>query len=186
MSVRRATRFLKKTALIAFLAVLAVAILAAIQQVFHPFTPWINQAKGWLAKTERLLGTASIVGISTGMIVLTIFACAVPMFMSRVNKTQYRTDIVRGVIASVVFFLTQTLYGAAERYGKLSLIFAMALAIAVTMVIIEFLSLLARNDEEISLRTDLLGAVASGLVSGIVIKLIEVMVIQNRISALLR
>ncbi len=176
MSVKRATRFLNSVMVVTIIIVCAAVVLAAVEELFHPFAPWIKQAGRWFDKTERLLSGNSLMGISFGMIALTVIVCILPIFMPRVNKQQYKTNTVRGVIASVVFFFTQAMYAWAERYGKLQLIGAMILAIIITMIVIEFLSLLTRIDEEVSLRTDLLAAAASGLASGIVIKLISVLV----------
>jgi hypothetical protein len=175
MSVKRATDFLNRliTATFAILGILAV--LAIVERFFHVFTPWIKKAAKWISDSEKLLGGNSLMGISFGMIVLTLLVCAFPLFMPKVNKKQYRTNTIRGVIASVVFFFTQALYAWAESFGSLHLVGAMLLAIVLTILVIEFLSLLTRNDEEVSLRTDLISAGASGLASGIVIKLIEVM-----------
>jgi Na+/proline symporter len=178
MSVRRATRFLNNVLIVALVIVCAIVILAAVENVFHPFTAWLHDAKAWLIDTEKTLNKNSLMGISFGMVVLTLGACLGPMFMPRVNKQQYRTNTVRGVIASVVFFFTQLMYDWAENFGRLHLIGAMAAAIVVTVLVIEFLSLLTRVDEEVSFRTDLLASVASGLAAGIVIKLIEIIIIQ--------
>jgi len=178
MSVKRASHFLNKIMAVSVLAVTAVIILAAIERLFHPFTPWIQAAERWISESERMMSGNSLMGISLGMIVLTVLVCLFPLLLPKVNKKQYRTSTVRGVIASVVFFFTQLMYAWAEQFGKLHLIGAMLLAIIITVVIIEFLALLTRIDEEVSLRTDLLAAAASGLASGIVIKLIEIFVSQ--------
>lgn len=178
MSVRRATRFLNRVAIFSIVLVTVIVILAAVEQVFHPFTPWIDKAAAWFSETERLLSGNSLMGISFGMIALTLLVCLFPLFLPKVNKKQFRTNTVRGVIASVVFYVTQLMYSWAEKFGKLHLIGAMLVAIVVALVIIEFLSLLTRVDEEVSMRTDLLASAASGLAAGIVIKLAEVAIGQ--------
>ena len=178
MSVKRASHFLNKVMAVSVFAVTVVIIIAAIERLFHPFSPWLRDIGDWFKNTERLLGANSLMGISLGMIVLTLLVCMFPLLIPKVNKKQYRTSTIRGVIASVVFFFTQLMYAWAEHYGKLHLIGAMLLAIVITVIVIEFLALLTRVDEEVSLRTDLLAAAASGLASGIVIKLIEIFVSQ--------
>lgn len=183
MSVKRATRFLNKIIVFTMTLIGVILVLAAIESLFHPFTPWINLARAKIADAEGLLTANNLMGISFGMIALTLAVCLLPLFMPSVNKKQYRTNTARGVLASVVFFFSQALYTWAERLGKLHLIGAMLLAIAVTVIIIEFLALLTRVDEERSLRTDLLSSCAAGLASGIVIKLIEVLVIQFHVAA---
>ncbi len=183
MTVKRASNFLNKVILLSLTLVGVFLVLAAIESLFHPFTPWINLARAKIAEAEKLLTANSLMGISFGMIALTLAVCLVPLFMPSVNKKQYRTNTARGVLSSVVFFFSQGLYAWAEGFGKLHLIGAMLLAIAVTVIIIEFLALLTRVDEERSLRTDLLSSCAAGLASGIVIKLIEVLFIQMKALA---
>jgi len=181
MSVKRAKRFLNRVLVVALLFSMVAVIFAAIEQRYHPFAAQIKTVTDWLTNTEKLLSSNEIMGISGGMIALTLIVCLFPMFMPKVNKKQYRTNTFRGVIASVVFFFTQIFYTRAELLGQLHLIGAMVLAIIVTVIIIEFLSLLTRNEEEVSFRTDLLAAAASGLASGIVIKLIGVVVTQIKL-----
>jgi hypothetical protein len=183
MSVKRATHFLNKVIALTFAIIGIFLVLAVIESLFHPFTPWIDEARVRIADAERLLTANSLRGISFGMIALTLVVCVLPLLMPSVNKKQYRTNTARGVLASVVFFLSQGLYGWAESFGKLHLIGAMLLAIAVTIIVIEFLALLTRVDEERSLRTDLLSSCAAGLASGIVLKLIEVLVNQMKALA---
>lgn len=178
MSVRRATRFLRNVIIFALALITIFILLAAIELVFHPFTPWINRSIAWFIETEELLSVHSLMGISLGMIVLTVLVCLFPLVMPKVNKKQFRTTTFRGVIASLVFFFTQLLYTWAETFGNLHLIGAMLVAIIITLIVIEFLSLLSGVDEEVSLRTDLLAAAASGLASGIVIKLVQVLIGQ--------
>jgi hypothetical protein len=175
MSIRRATRFLRRVAFFVFVVAIIGISLVAVEELFHPFSSYVRTGAAWVAKTEQLLDGKSFMGISLGMIVLTFCVCLFPLLLPRVSKAQYKTSTVRGVIASLVFFLTQLVYGWAERYGRLRLLAAMLAAIVVTFVVIEFLSLLMREDEEVSFRTDLLAAAASGLASGIVLKLVEVL-----------
>jgi len=181
MSVQRAKRFLNRVLVITLLFTMFAVIFAAIEQRYQPFAGQIKTVTDWLSGTEKLLSSNEIMGISGGMIALTLLVCLFPLFMRKVNKKQYWTNTVRGVIASVVFFFTQIFYAKAEKLGQLHLIGAMVLAIVITLVIIEFLSLLTRNEEEVSFRTDLLAAAASGLASGIVIKLIGVVVTQIKL-----
>lgn len=176
MSVKRATRFLNKVIVFTIIVCALAVLFAGIESLFHPFTPWIDKALDWLTDTEKLLSTDSFMGISLGMIVLTLAVCLLPLFLPSVNKKQYRTNTMRGILASVVFFFSQELYSWAEGFGKLHLIGAMLLAILITIIIIEFLALLTRVDEERSLRTDLLSSCAAGLASGIVIKLISMLI----------
>ena len=181
MSVKRAKRFLNRVLVVTIIFSMFAVIFAAIEQRYHPYAEQIKTVTDWLGGTEKLLSSNEIMGISGGMLALTLIVCLFPLFMRRVNKKQYWTNTIRGVIASVVFFFTQIFYAKAEKLGQLHLIGAMVLAIVITLVIIEFLSLLTRNDEEVSFRTDLLAAAASGLASGIVIKLIGVVVTQIKL-----
>jgi glucan phosphoethanolaminetransferase (alkaline phosphatase superfamily) len=176
MSIKRATRFLQRVLVIFFILLITALALVAVQELFHPFTAYVQTAITWLDRTEELLSQNSWLGISLGMIVLTVLVAVFPLLLPRVNKKQYRTNTVRGVIASVVFFFTQLIYTWAETFGRLHLLAAMLMAIIITVITIEFLALLMRQDEEVNFRTDLLAAAASGLASGIVIKLIEVVV----------
>jgi len=175
MSVRKATRFLNRVLEATLTLCVLAVVIALAERFFHPFSPLIDRISAWMNRTEKLLGKDALMGISVGMIALTVAVTLFPLFLRGVDRRQYRTNTVRGVIASVVFFFSQALYGWAEQYGQLHLLGSMLFAIAVTLVIIEFLALSTRIDEEVSLRTDLLSAAASGLASGIVIRLVSIL-----------
>ena len=176
MSLSRAARFLKTVLIITLIVAVVIGALASIQLIAHPFNTQIDLARTWLAKLNTVIGENLMAGISLGMIVLVLLVAVLPLLMRNVNRSQYFVATQRGVISSVVFFLTQMLYTWAEGFSRFYLILSMALVILLTFVLVETLSLLMHSDrkEEMAFRTDLLAAFAAGLVSGIVIKLIMV------------
>ncbi|MBN2811332.1 MAG: hypothetical protein JXP39_05510 [Spirochaetales bacterium] len=178
MSVKRAARFLNRIIEATIILFGIIVILALVQHGTGIFTPILREFSNRMAQAERLLDKRTMLGISSGMIVFTLASLLFPLFLRRVNKAQYRVNTLRGIISSVVFFFTQMLYSWAALKSRLHMFASMALAIIATLVIIEFLSHLISNEEEVSFRTDLLSAASSGLAAGIVIRLIQIAAAQ--------
>ena len=180
MSTRYAARFLKNV-MITFLVLFIIAgSLVLAQIIFQPFDPLIARLTAWIAWANGIIDTSLITGISIGMIVLAMLVTILPLLnRKRINRQQYAVATQRGVVASLVFFFTQMLYGWAEGLSRFWLIVSIIGVIVVTFVIIETLARLMRSDEVVAFRTDLLASIASGLVSGIVIKMIQVMLGAN-------
>lgn len=173
MSLSRAGRFLKRVLIVVLLLAVVAGGLVSVQLVAHPFDREIKLATDWLGQANGLIDRDLMAGLSLGMIVLVLIVAVLPLLMRNVNRSQYFVATQRGVIASVVFFATQLLYNWAESINRFYLIVAMVGVIVVTFVMVETLSLLMHNEqkEENAFRTDLLASFASGLVSGVVIKL---------------
>lgn len=176
MSLSRAGRFLKRVMTVVLLIAVAVGAVVAIQLIAHPFDAQLHMLRTWLAQANTLIDEDLMSGISIGMIALVLLVAVIPLLMRNIDRSQYVVATQRGVISSIVFFLTEILYNWAEKISRFYLVVAMVGVILITFVIVETLSLLMHSDrkEEMAFRTDLLASFASGLVAGIVIKLIMV------------
>lgn len=174
MSTKKALRFLRRVLIIGLVLFIIAGGLAIVQLMFGTFDPAIAQVTTWIAEANNVANTNLITGISIGMILLAILASVLPLVSRKINRKQYLVATQRGVLASLVFFFSQMLYTWAENLSRFWLIVAIVGVAIVTMIIIETLALLMRQDEEVAFRTDLIASIAAGLVSGIVLKLIEV------------
>ena len=176
MSTKKAVRFLKQVLVVCLVLFIIVGGLLAVQLIFEPFTDQIILVTDWIAKVNSVVETSLFTGISVGMIVLALVVAFLPLVSRKINRRQYLVATQRGVLAALVFFFSQMLYTWAENLSRFWLIVAIVGVAAITFILIETLSLLMRQDEEVAFRTDLLASIASGLVSGIVLKLIQVLV----------
>jgi len=178
MALRRVSRFLRSV--LSFFLVLGAAagIVAFIQSRWHIFDSALAFLESEIARLNGLLETELLTGISLGLLALVAVVIVVPLLMPKVNRKQFITATQRGIIASLVFFLSQLLYTWAEGYSKFWLIVSMIGIIILVFILIETLSLMMRQDEEVAFRTDLLASFTSGLGASIVIKLIEIMIIS--------
>jgi hypothetical protein len=60
---------------------------------------------------------------------------------------------------------------AASRIGRVHFIVAVFAVVAVSAIVVEGVSLAVREEEERSLRTDIVASIASGLLFGVLVKL---------------
>lgn len=176
MPVSRAVGFLRSFLTMVGVITLIGFIVWVAQTQTGFLDPVIAMATLWLAQANAFLDTSMMTGISAGMIILSLLVLVLPLLMKGINKPQYTTAVRRGVVSSLVFFVSQILYTWAELQGRGLLIVSMIVVLILSFVIIEFLSRLLKAEHEAAFRTDMLASMASGLVSGIVLKLIEVLV----------
>jgi hypothetical protein len=171
MPLHRAARFLRRVVIIAVAAAAVLGALVAVQLLFNPFGSQLSQAREWMKQGDSLAKRQLMQGLSFGMIALAILVGLIPLVMKGVNRKQYLVATQRAIIASVILFGTQALFGWAEKLGDFYLILIMAGVVVVAFVLIETLSLLMDEDKEVAFRTDMLACISSSLIAGIILKL---------------
>ena len=176
MSTKRVVTFLKRILVIFLILFIVIGGLVAVQLIWAPFTHEVRVVEAWIASANNFADQDLFTGISLGMIVLALAVAFLPLVSRKINRKQYMVATQRGVLAALVFFFSTMLYTWAGNLSRFWLIVAIVGVAIFTFILIETLALLMRQDEEVAFRTDLLASIASGLVSGIVLKLIQVLV----------
>ncbi len=171
---KRAVRFLGKVLLTILFFALIGGIFFILQTFFHLFDGIISYVNQDISKVNSSLSQEALAGISFGAIALVVFILLFPLLMKGIKRKQYWISIQRGIISSLVFFLSQAGYQYAERFSRFYLFLSIAAVIVITLIFIEVLALSIRKEKESEFRTDIIAAVVSGLVFGILIKLILV------------
>jgi len=82
-----------------------------------------------------------------------------------------------GIVASFVFFVSQTIYHYFEKFGKFYMLISILAVTILAFIIIEIMSLTFKSEKkEVEFRTSILGCIASGLIFGIVLNLTFIMI----------
>ena len=111
-------------------------------------------------------------GISVGTILILLFIFIFPLFTKKVNTKEYLKNIILGIIASFVFYISQTIYQYFEKFGRYYMIISILAVTIITFIIIEIMLLAFQSErKEVAHRTSILGCIASGLIFGIVLNL---------------
>ena len=111
-------------------------------------------------------------GITVGTILILIFIFIFPLFTKKVNTKEYLKNIILGIIASFVFYISQTIYLYFEKFGKFYMIISILAVTIITFIIIEIMSLAFKAErKEVEFRTLILACIASVLIFGIVLYL---------------
>jgi len=95
----------------------------------------------------------------------------VPLAMRGVNNRQFLGSFSRGILASVVFVVSDWLYGQLELLGRFWLVLGLGLTVVVTVVLIELITRAGKAQDEVNTRTDLMASVTSGLAFALLLKL---------------
>jgi hypothetical protein len=166
-------RFLRRLArLIVGICVLWLAFVA-LQATIHPFDGVISWAKGLVAATDTKLSAQAFKGITLGGLGLILCLCIFPIFLSKIDEKAYGRGLWRGIIAAVVFYLSNELYTMAAKESRVHFIAALFGIVVVTSIVVEALSLAVKEEEQRSFRTDVVSSITSGLLFSVLIKLGE-------------
>jgi hypothetical protein len=154
------------------LAVIAL-VLAVVQDAYHPFDAQIARLSGFIDALDSKLSREAFNGITMGSLALILAICVFPIFLHRIDERAYARGLWRGVISAAVFYLSNELFALASRIGRVHLIVAILAVVIVSAIVVEGVSLAAREEEERSFRTDIVASIASGLLFGVLVKLAE-------------
>lgn len=165
----------KKINFILTIIILGVILFALyfINNTFKIINVPVNQIEFKLKEVNNLFFMQIAAGVTVGTILLLIFIFILPFFTKRINTKEYIKNIILGVIASFVFFISNTVYQYFEKFGKFYKIAAIVVTVLATFLIIELMSMTFKSQEKgIGFRTAVLGCIASGLIFGIVLNLV--------------
>jgi hypothetical protein len=146
-------------------------VLGAVQALFHPFDAYIAAVTGFVEELDSKLTREAFNGITIGSLALVLALCVFPIFLSRIDERAYARGLWRGLVSASVFFLSNELYALASSVGRVHFIVAVLAVVAVSAIVVEGVSLAVREEEEKSLRTDIVASIASGLLFGVLVKL---------------
>ena len=181
---KRAARFISK---LIFKTLILSAILVALYQIYKVLKIWhvpLFQIESKIKDVNNVFFTQLAAGITVGTILLLIFVFIFPLFTKKVNTKEYLRNIILGIIASFVFYISQTIYQYFEKFGKFYMIISILAVTIITLIIIEIMSLTFKSSKkEVAFRTSILGCIASGLIFGIVLHLTFIAMDYFKITA---
>ncbi|MDP3180005.1 MAG: hypothetical protein Q8M76_18985 [Spirochaetaceae bacterium] len=157
----------------AALALIALGLLAVVQELYHPFDEILATANASLAKVDTVLSKDALADVSMGSLVLTGAVAAIPLFRKGVRRRQYGVSFWRGILSSAIFLGTDKLYRYARGIGSLYLSATIALFLAATIILVEIASRVGKVEDEADTRTELMASIVSGLVFGLALQLAE-------------
>lgn len=173
---KRINRFLLKLLIAACVLVFIGAVIYFIQITFHIFDSQIKQVTDWVDYVNQAGSYSLIAGISFGSIIFILAAGFFPFLLRGVNRKNYWASMQRGLIASFVFYISQIIYKYASNLGRIYFYIAIFAVIVVTLILIEIITLGMKEEkkEAESMRTDIIASITSGLIFGVLIKVVEV------------
>jgi len=169
----------KAERLIAFLRVLGWTIVVTalvagglffIQAVWHPFDSLLGVITVDLSRVDSTLSRNAIGGVSVGSFVLVLVIAAVPLLGKGVRKRQYALSFWRGLLSSVIFLASDSLYQFVRSKGVFYFSATILVFLAATIILVEFVSRIGHREAETETRTDILASIVSGLSFGLVVQ----------------
>ncbi len=170
----RFTRYIGRLLRVALVLGIIFLGVYALQSYYGTFQVQVDAIKAFMADLEGRLSKEALAGISMGSLVLVIVLCLVPIFWRKIDTKSYIRGLWRGLVSAFVFLASTQLFSFAERASRVYLIAAIAGVIILSALLIEAVSLAVREDEERSLRTDIVASISSGLLFGVLIRLGQV------------
>jgi hypothetical protein len=104
---KRTANFIEK---LIFKTLILSAILFALYYISKIFSVWnepLNQIESKINDVNHVFFMQLAAGITVGTILLLMFIFIFPLFTKKVNTKGYLKNIILGIIASFVFFVSQ-------------------------------------------------------------------------------
>ena len=134
-----------------------------VQAIWHPLDPVIAYVDQDVGAAGATLSTQVVAGVSLASLVLFIILLFIPLAIRGVDNKQFLGSFFRGILASVVYIVSDFLYGILEKQGRFWLIVGLVLTVLVTVVLIELITRAGKRQHEVGTRTDLMASITSGL-----------------------
>jgi len=154
-----------------FLVVVLGTLVWGAQMIWHPLDPiiaYVNQDVGAVGAT---LSNQVIAGVSLASLVLFLILMLIPLAIRGVNNAQFLGSFARGILSSMVFLVSNWLYGELEGLGRFWLLVGIFLMVVVTVVLIELITRAGKRQDEVNTRTDLMASITSGLAFSLLMNL---------------
>ncbi|AEJ20081.1 hypothetical protein [Gracilinema caldarium] len=169
----RLERFLSQLMLVFIVILLIIGILALMQATLHPFDPVVSKAELTLSTLDKTLDSSLFSGVSLGTIVVILSILTLSMAGQGVHKRQYMVSYWRGILSSLIFFVSDAFYRYVRSQGMLYYSASLALFIVLMLILVEIISRWGSVTEERERRTELLASIVSGLSFGLLIQAFE-------------
>jgi hypothetical protein len=169
----RFRRYLRRLGRVALALGLLALVLYGVQSIFHPFDEAIARALAYAEGLDANLSHEAFAGISMGSLVLILVICLFPFLLKRIDEAAYLRGLWRGLISASVYFLSNKLFALASSASRVYFLLATLGIIVLTLIVVEGLSLAVREEDERSFRTDVTASIASGLLFGVLVKIVE-------------
>jgi hypothetical protein len=162
-----------------FLLNLAVAVamvvggLALAQEIWHPFDRAIALMHAEFNAVDRTLSKESVAGVQFGALALALAVAGASLLTPGVRRKHYQISFARGLVSSLIFFVTDALYRYLKGRGDLYYVAAIALFVGATLVLVEILARWGTRAAEAERRTEFLASIVSGLSFALIVQAAE-------------
>jgi len=162
-SMARFTPLLRNVLGFLFILVVLGTIVWGVQMLWHPLDPIIAYVDQDVGAVGATLSSQMVAGVSLASLALFVILMLIPLAMRGVNNKQFLGSFLRGILASVVYIISDWLYGQLEKVGRFWLLAGLVLTVIVTVVLIEMITRAGKVKDEVGTRTDLMASITSGL-----------------------
>lgn len=169
----RLERFLSQLMRIFIILLLSTSALALVQATLHPLDPVVPKAERTLSLLDKTLSSSLFSGVSLGTIMVILIILSFSMAGRGVHKRQYMVSYWRGILSSLIFFLSDAFYRYVRSHGILYYSASLALFIAVMLILVEIIARWGSVNAERERRTELLASIVSGLSFGLLVQAFE-------------
>jgi len=146
-----------------FILVVLGTIVWGVQSIWHPLDPIIAYVDQDVGAVGATLSSQTVAGVSLASLVLFFILMFIPLAMRGVNNKQFLGSFFRGILASVVYIVSDWLYNELEKVGRFWLLVGLAVTVIVTVVLIEMITRAGKAHHEVATRSDLMASITSGL-----------------------
>ncbi len=164
----------KKFLLIFILLVVTSGILGGFYYYNHIFNKPLKMFNVYISKANNIVYKDMFWGISTGTLLFITILIILPVLMRKINTRSYFKNLFQGVISSVIFFLSQTMYQIFEQISEFYLLVTLIGVVIITLILIGIVAGMYKKEaDQVEFRTSFVASITAGLIFSVLLQLIS-------------
>lgn len=163
----------KKFLKVIILLIIIAGALYGLQYYFHLLNKPLKLINTYLAKANSIAYKDMLWGISTGTVFFIAILTVLPVLMRNINTRSYFKSLLQGVISSLIFFISQTIYQYCAKISKFYLLVAIIGVAIITLILIKIVAgMYKKETDKVEFRTVYVASVTAGLIFSVLLQII--------------
>jgi hypothetical protein len=164
----------KKFLKVFILLVILAGALYGAEYHFHILHKPFKIFNAYLAQANSVAYKDMFWGISTGTVFVIAILIILPVLMRNINTRSYFKNLYQGIISSLIFFISQTIYQYCAKISKFYLLVAIIGIAVITLILIRIVAAMYKQKtDKMEFRTAYIASITAGLIFSVLLQVIS-------------
>lgn len=167
----------KKSGIFTGILVLMImgAIIYGLQYFWHILDRPIQYCNQYLNAANGVFFKEMVWGVSAGTLLFIGILIVFPILMRNINTRSYFKNLYMGILSSLIFYLSQTVYDFIAKINKSYLLVSIAIVSVVTLILTGIIvKVYKKKEDQVEFRTSLVASITAGLIFGVLLQLVMI------------